>query len=131
MKKSSTFLVIQTSEKPDKIPTRMAQVKKTDCSNDSKDLQQLNSQTLLVGIQSGSITSKTVSQFPIIHLSYDPEGCISSPCLFNLYVEYIMRNTGLEEAQAVSGLLGEISITSDMQMPPLLWQKVKRNSKAS
>ena len=49
---------------------------------------------------SGPITSKTVSQFPIIHLSYDPEGCISSPCLFNLYVEYIMRNTGLDEAQA-------------------------------
>ena len=30
-----------------------------------------------------------------------------------------------------SGLLGEISITSDMQMTPPLWQKVKRNSKAS
>ena len=28
------------------------------------------------------------------------QGCISSPCLFNLYVEYIMRNAGLEEAQA-------------------------------
>ena len=28
------------------------------------------------------------------------QGCISSPCLFNLYTEYIMRNTGLEEAQA-------------------------------
>ena len=27
-------------------------------------------------------------------------GCILSPCLFNLYVEYIMRNTGLDEAQA-------------------------------
>ena len=27
------------------------------------------------------------------------QGCISSPCLFNLYAEYIMRNTGLEEAQ--------------------------------
>ena len=27
-------------------------------------------------------------------------GCILSPCLFNLYAEYIMRNTGLEEAQA-------------------------------
>ena len=28
------------------------------------------------------------------------EGCILSPCLFNLYAEYIMRNAGLEEAQA-------------------------------
>ena len=28
------------------------------------------------------------------------QGCISSPCLFNLYTEYIMRNTGLEETQA-------------------------------
>ena len=29
-----------------------------------------------------------------------PQGCILSPCLFNLYAEYIMRNTGLEETQA-------------------------------
>ena len=28
------------------------------------------------------------------------QGCILSPCLFNFYAEYIMRNTGLEEAQA-------------------------------
>ena len=28
------------------------------------------------------------------------QGCISSPCLFNFYAEYIMRNAGLEEAQA-------------------------------
>ena len=28
------------------------------------------------------------------------QGCILSPCLFNLYAEYIMRNTGLEEAHA-------------------------------
>ena len=28
------------------------------------------------------------------------QGCMSSPCLFNLYAEYIMRNAGLEEAQA-------------------------------
>ena len=28
-----------------------------------------------------------------------PQGCILSPCLFNLYAEYIMRNTGLQEAQ--------------------------------
>ena len=59
------------------------------------------------------------------------QGCILSPCLFNLYAEYIMRNSGLEEAQAESRLPGEISITSDMQITPPLWQKVKRNSKAS
>ena len=53
------------------------------------------------------------------------------PCLFNLYAEYIMRNAGLEEAQAGIKLLGEISITSDMQMTPPLWQKVKRNYRAS
>ena len=29
-----------------------------------------------------------------------PQGCILSPCSFNLYVEYIMRNSGLDEAQA-------------------------------
>ena len=55
------------------------------------------------------------------------QGCILSPCLFNLYAEYIMRNAGLEEAEAESRLPGEISITSDMQMTPPLWQKVKRN----
>ena len=54
------------------------------------------------------------------------QGCILSPCLFNLYVEYIMRNTGLEEAQAGIKLLGEKSTTSDMQMTPPLWHKVKR-----
>ena len=59
------------------------------------------------------------------------QGCILSPCLFNLYAEYSMRNAGLEEAQAGIKIVGEISITSDMQMTPPLWQKVKRNSKAS
>ena len=54
------------------------------------------------------------------------QGCILSPCLFNLSAEYIMRNAGLEEAQLESRLPAEISITSDMQMTPPLWQKVKR-----
>ena len=53
------------------------------------------------------------------------QGCILSLCLFNLYEE--MRNAGLEEAQAGIKIAGEISITSDMQMTPPLWQKVKKN----
>ena len=52
-------------------------------------------------------------------------GYILSPCLFNLYAEYVMRNAGREEAQA------GIKTASDMQMTPPLWQKVKRNLKAS
>ena len=55
------------------------------------------------------------------------QGCILSPCLFNLYAEYIMRNAGLEEVQLESRFPGEISISSDMQMTPPLWQKVKKN----
>ena len=34
------------------------------------------------------------------------QGCILSPCLFNLYAEYIMRNSGLEEAQAGMKIAG-------------------------
>ena len=56
------------------------------------------------------------------------QGCILSPCLFNLYAQYSMWNAGLDEAQAgikIAG--GEISVTSDMQMTPPSWQKAKRN----
>ena len=49
------------------------------------------------------------------------------PCLFNLYAEYIMQNARLDKAQLESRLPGEISVTSDMQMTPPLWQKVKKN----
>ena len=42
-----------------------------------------------------------------------------------------MRNSGLDEAQAVSTLLGEVSVTSDMQTTPPLWQKAKKNQRAS
>ena len=47
--------------------------------------------------------------------------------LFNFYAEYIMRNAGLEEAQAGIQIAGTIPITLDMQMTAPLWQKVKRN----
>ena len=53
------------------------------------------------------------------------QGCLLSPCLFNLYAESIMRNAGLNEHKLESRLPGEI--TSDMQMTPPLWQKMKKN----
>ena len=55
------------------------------------------------------------------------QGCVLSPCLFNLYVEYIMRNAGLEEAQAGIRIVGRNIKNSDMQMTPPLWQKLKRD----
>ena len=55
------------------------------------------------------------------------QGCILSPCLLNLYAEFIMRNARLVKHKMESRLLEEISITSDMQMIPPLRQKVKRN----
>ena len=59
------------------------------------------------------------------------QGCILSPCLFNFQAEYIMRNAGLEEVQAEIKIAGRNINNPDMQMTPPLWQKVKRNSKAS
>ena len=52
--------------------------------------------------------------------------CILSPCLLNLHAEYIMGNMlGWMKHKLESRLLGEISITSDMQMIPPLWQKAR------
>ena len=48
------------------------------------------------------------------------QGYIFNLCLFNLYAEYIMRNAGLEEAQAGIKIARRISITSDKQMTPPL-----------
>ena len=69
------------------------------------------------------------------------QGCILSPCLFNLYAEYIMRNTGLDEAQIGIKIVGEISITSYADDTTLreeneeglksLLMKVKEESKTS
>ena len=55
------------------------------------------------------------------------QACILSPCLFNLYVEYMIRNASWMKHKLESRFLGEISIPSDVQMTPPLWQKVKKN----
>ena len=52
-----------------------------------------------------------------------------SPCLFNLYAENIMWNAGLDETQA--GIKNTMKNASDIQMTPPLWQKVKKNQRAS
>ena len=48
------------------------------------------------------------------------QGCILSPCLFDLYA-------GWRKHKLETRLLGEISTTSDIQMTPPLWQKEKKN----
>ena len=55
------------------------------------------------------------------------QGCILSPCLFNLYAEYIMRNAGLYEAQAEIKIAVRNINNLRNQMAPPLWQKTKRN----
>ena len=55
------------------------------------------------------------------------QGCMWSSCLFNLYAEYIMRNAGLDEAQAGINIAGRNISKLDMQMTPPLRQKVKKN----
>jgi len=55
------------------------------------------------------------------------QGCILLACLFNLHEDYIMRNPGLIKNKLKSRWSGEMSITSDTQMTPPLWQKVKKN----
>ena len=53
------------------------------------------------------------------------QGSILSPCLFNLCAEYIMKRLGWRKHKLESRYLGEIAITSEMQMTPRLWQKVQ------
>ena len=55
------------------------------------------------------------------------QGCILSPCLFNLYAEYIMQKTGLDKAQAGIKISGRnINNLRSPKRPPL-WQKAKKS----
>ena len=54
-----------------------------------------------------------------------PQGCILSPCLFNLYVEYIMRDAGLDEAQAGIKIARRNIYNLRYADNTTLWQKVK------
>ena len=53
------------------------------------------------------------------------QGCMLSPCLFNLHEKYIMWNTGLVNHKLESSLPGEISVTSDMQIDTTLMVESK------
>ena len=53
------------------------------------------------------------------------QGCILSPCLFNLYAEYIMRNAGLQEAQAGIKIAGRNINNLRYVDDATFWEKVK------
>ena len=55
------------------------------------------------------------------------QGCILSPCLFNFYAEYIMRNTGLKETQAEIKIAGRKINNLRYADDTTLWQNMKRN----
>ena len=55
------------------------------------------------------------------------QGCILSPCLFNLYAEYIMRNSGLDEAQAGIKIAGGNTNNLRYADDTKVCQKVKKN----
>ena len=55
------------------------------------------------------------------------QGCILSPCLLNLYAEYIRRNAGLEEAQAGIKIARRSINNLRYADDTTLWQKVKKN----
>ena len=55
------------------------------------------------------------------------QGCVLSPCLFNLYSVYIMRNSRLEEAQAGMKIAGRNINNLRYADDTTLWQNVKRN----
>ena len=55
------------------------------------------------------------------------QGCVLSSWLFNFHAEYILCMLGWRKHKLESRLPQEISVTSDMQMTPPLWQKVKKN----
>ena len=59
------------------------------------------------------------------------QGCILSPCLLNLYAEYIMRNAGLDEAQAGIKIARRNINNFRYADDTTLWQKVKKNERAS
>ena len=63
---------------------------------------------------------ETGSKLKVVH-----RGCILSPCLFSLYAEYIMRNTGLNEMQAGIKIAGRNISNLRYADDTTLWQKVK------
>ena len=64
---------------------------------------------------------------PVANRERSTQGCMLSPCLFNLYTEYTMRNAGLDEAQAGIKIVGRNISNLRYTDDTTLRQKAKRN----
>ena len=105
-----------------KFPTSVGSLKKQESSRKTFTSALLTMPNPLCGSQQtgkffrrweyllGNLYARQEATFRTVHGTRDwfpngkevRQGCILSPCIFNLYAEYIMRNAGLEEAQAVN-----------------------------
>ena len=93
-------------------------------------LMRMNEQSEKAGLKFNIQKTKIMASSPTTSCQIEKEvcqGCVLLSCLFSFYAEDILRNAGLDEAQAGIKIDREISITSDMQMTQPLWQRVKRN----
>ena len=140
-------LDLEKTEEPEtKLPTSTGSQKKQDNSRKrsaSASLTTLKPLTMWITTNCGNFFKRWEYQ-TILPVSYKPvcrsrttvrtlhettdwfkiekgvwQGCILSLCLFNLYTWYIMWNAGWMNYKLASRFLGEISVTSDIQMIPL------------
>ena len=108
-------LVLEKAEEPEiKLPTSVGS------SKEQERYRKTSTSALLT-------TPKPLMVWITINRGKGHQGCILSPCLFNFYAEYIMRNAGLDEAQAGIKIAGRNTNNLRYADDTTLMAEVKKN----